>query len=562
MFSSVNHQATSGVDPTVDERTTKKHRRLDDEPPDSGGNEPMDNMASNTKVAKASKGKFVSTPRRPLEGVGHPKFILVIFQYLGDFILNIVCFVEPRISGRKADAFIASIGFPYSHRVEANGFSGGIWICCPNASKRRSLWPQLRNVASTIDSPWIIPGDFNATVSTAERKGCASSAKSSNDFQTFIFDMGLRDMGFHGPEFTWTRGLQHACSDRILCNNEWDQAFPTSNVSSNKRISLEWLKITGFSLEAFPNRLLNLLKLLPLGISCVQKALACRYSNHLLKLEVDLLLDIERLLDQEELLWRQRSRVDWINMGDQTLKAEAVNYFQSIYASDPPIQGNFPCTGLFPHLPTAMLQNLGDLPSDEEIYSALLDMAPLKALGHDGLHAEFFQRQWPIVKVAVCHMICNVFEGNPIDLGINKKVLVLIPKKDNPESFVDFRPISLCTIMYKLITKVIVQRQIHIAASCPSTNQLYYWQYLGAPVKHKRATYQDYSFILDMMRNKLNGWTSKLLSTAGHVTLDKAVLAAIPIFFMQTTMFPRRVYNEMEKIIRHFICGSSNMGFL
>ncbi|KAK8672174.1 hypothetical protein V6N13_110547 [Hibiscus sabdariffa] len=32
------------------------------------------------------------------------------------------------VSGFQADSIIASLGFPYSHRVEAQGFSGGIWI--------------------------------------------------------------------------------------------------------------------------------------------------------------------------------------------------------------------------------------------------------------------------------------------------------------------------------------------------------------------------------------------------------------------------------------------------
>ena len=39
--------------------------------------------------------------------------------------------------------------------------------------------------------------------------------------------------------------------------------------------------------------------------------------------------------------------------------------------------------------------------------------------------------------------------------SINSTFLALIPKKDKPVSFVDFRPISLCNLVYKLISKII-----------------------------------------------------------------------------------------------------------
>lgn len=41
--------------------------------------------------------------------------------------------LEPCISGSKADAFIKFSGFERSHRVEAAGFAGGIWLLwnCP-----------------------------------------------------------------------------------------------------------------------------------------------------------------------------------------------------------------------------------------------------------------------------------------------------------------------------------------------------------------------------------------------------------------------------------------------
>ena len=42
--------------------------------------------------------------------------------------------------------------------------------------------------------------------------------------------------------------------------------------------------------------------------------------------------------------------------------------------------------------------------------------------------------------------------------SLNSNFITLIPKKDKPSTFADFRPISLCNLIYKLIAKVVAQR--------------------------------------------------------------------------------------------------------
>jgi hypothetical protein len=41
---------------------------------------------------------------------------------------------------------------------------------------------------------------------------------------------------------------------------------------------------------------------------------------------------------------------------------------------------------------------------------------------------------------------------------VNETAIVLLPKKDEPEVLRDFRPISLCNIIYKVVYKCLVNR--------------------------------------------------------------------------------------------------------
>ncbi|KAK8655607.1 hypothetical protein V6N13_108181 [Hibiscus sabdariffa] len=165
-----------------------------------------------------------------VQGCGHWRFLPTAKQFMRDNKPDMVVFVEPRISGVRANSLISSLGFPNSHRVESRGFSGGIWIACPTKSNRKLLWPHLRRLATSIKSPCILFGDFNATLNTTERLGCALSAKPSIAFQNLLFDYGLCDMGYIGLDFTWSRGAVQVRLDRFICNSYWDEDFPESSV--------------------------------------------------------------------------------------------------------------------------------------------------------------------------------------------------------------------------------------------------------------------------------------------------------------------------------------------
>ena len=96
--------------------------------------------------------------------------------------------------------------------------------------------------------------------------------------------------------------------------------------------------------------------------------------------------------------------------------------------------------------------------SDEEIREALWSIKAFKAPGPDGLHAGFFQCFWHDVQGSVCQEVKKAFISGSIPAFLNTTLITLIPKCNNPESLANFKPISLCNSVYKVISKVLVAR--------------------------------------------------------------------------------------------------------
>lgn len=82
-----------------------------------------------------------------------------------------------------------------------------------------------------------------------------------------------------------------------------------------------------------------------------------------------------------------------------------------------------------------------------------------KALGPDGLYPFFFQKYWHIVGSKVINLCRNVFKTQKIPPNINDTYLCLFSKINNAINLKkNFRPISLCNTIYKIITKIIANR--------------------------------------------------------------------------------------------------------
>lgn len=98
-------------------------------------------------------------------------------------------------------------------------------------------------------------------------------------------------------------------------------------------------------------------------------------------------------------------------------------------------------------------------------------LVPSKALGPDGFPARFYQRNWGTIKSDVVTVFQNFFPTGIMPEGVNDTAIVLIPKISQPLDLKDFRPISLCNVIYKIVSKCLVNRLRPILDELISQNQ-------------------------------------------------------------------------------------------
>lgn len=212
------------------------------------------------------------------QGIGNRETVRVAKNMISFHQPDVFVLLEPRISGVRAHKVCKELKFDDWARVESIGFSGGIWlfwkayvlsinvICSspqfihcevenggherwfltitygsPNVATTNLLWDALRNIGSDIQCPWISIGDFNAVLFSHERSsGLLGIDNKDMAFGDFFSDLGLVDMHFSGPQFTWSRGNSSdnfvgARIDRALYNIQWSLAFPNAFVQHLSR---------------------------------------------------------------------------------------------------------------------------------------------------------------------------------------------------------------------------------------------------------------------------------------------------------------------------------------
>lgn len=196
------------------------------------------------------------------------------------------------------------------------------------------------------------------------------------------------------------------------------------------------------------------------------------------------------LYHREEIMWQQRSRILWLTAGDKNtrffhLRASqrrrrnlisklkradgsvidipqemgniTTAFYKDLYRSEG-IMNMEEVLATVPSKVTEDMNNQLITPFDEEVKEALFQMLPTKSPGSDGFPAHFFQRHWELCGQEVTSVVLRVLRGEDDPSRVNKTFTVLIPKVANPEELGQFRPISLCNVIYKVASKMVANR--------------------------------------------------------------------------------------------------------
>ena len=200
---------------------------------------------------------------------------------------------------------------------------------------------------------------------------------------------------------------------------------------------------------------------------------------------------MEQAYKAEELFWRQKSRVQWLQGGDKnsayfhavTKGRRARNkltvienevgtpffeedeigkvfaeYYSELFTSKDQADIQLIDRALTCKITSDINQVLDAVPSETEVRDAIFAINPDKAPGPDGFSAGFYQSFWSTLGPDIYREIRNFFESNMMEERINETHICLLPKGTAPKKPSEYRPIALCNVRYKVIAKILTRR--------------------------------------------------------------------------------------------------------
>ena len=225
--------------------------------------------------------------------------------------------------------------------------------------------------------------------------------------------------------------------------------------------------------------------------------------NHL-PLIKSLEMEINNILHQDELFWRQTSRSIWLPAGDKNTKVfhqwasqrqqknnisglkdnnenwctfedqiaqNAEQYFQDLFTSNNLENLRGVLDSVDKVITLDMNNTLLRSYTANEVRRALFQMHSSKSPRPDGMSPFLFQKYWNIVGLDVSNVVLSMLNSGHMLHKMNYTHIVFIPKKNDPKKLSDFCPINLGNVISKILSKVIANRLKYVLPNVISKAQ-------------------------------------------------------------------------------------------
>uniref|UniRef100_A0A803PPK4 Reverse transcriptase domain-containing protein n=1 Tax=Cannabis sativa TaxID=3483 RepID=A0A803PPK4_CANSA len=360
---------------------------------------------------------------------------------------NVMFLMETKLNSRGMNGIWRSLDFGSASIVDASGSASGLCLCwklgvdaqvtsakvgvitsvwtgifvygSPVRSER-NLFREARSLEIlTIAHPWVLVGDLNIVLCQDEKFGGRFVDEGDGQNLSELLNItGGVDLGCTGNFFTWSNGRR--LPELIKERTPFRHLDAWSRDEGCKAVIKEAWAIVVHVQRRTP-------------------------SEETLKLEADIMLEIEEVEIRQAEIWKQKSRKLWYKDGDRNTR-----FFHAVTMI------KRKCSFINSNLADGVEWIEGR--QLVEIKEVVWSIPPLKASSLDGMPGNFFKDLWEIVGNDVVSTVVKFFETGEMVKELNQTFAVLIPKKMGANCFDDYRPISLCNFTYKIISKLLANR--------------------------------------------------------------------------------------------------------
>ncbi|WMV30837.1 hypothetical protein MTR67_024222 [Solanum verrucosum] len=377
----------------------------------------------------------------------------------------------------------------------------GVWVQYPGGlEQRKTLWSTLNDLTCNIHLPWIINGDFNAMLHPQDRLfGAPVTPAEIKDFakcgsdrvccrldKALGNDLWMMKWGHIYVEYDCPLFSDHSPLLITIKIPIWKPKIPFRffNVwaehaefvdlvteSWTENTSVDNMKNIWMELKKLRVGLKNLNKKEFMGIrhtiektrsdlQVLQEINAVQYSDQRMDQEREMLVQLEKWSLIEESGMRQKSRIHWMKLGDHNTQ-----YFSSVVKERGHKKQIYElqslCRQKITHpteIKTEIINFDKGLMGSSAHKLPAIDRTIMRCgpqLTHEQQLALCDEKSWPIIKHDIVQAVQDFFSTGKLYRAINCTVVTLVPKLECPSTVKDFRPIACCTVMYKIIAKIL-----------------------------------------------------------------------------------------------------------